>query len=93
MPPLTTQTIKSSHSVVTTLHTTPRNIFVAFSDGTVSIFDLEGRNERILQVSEKGGVWALDTWFEEGGEGEGPEEWIAAGGTDCLVGVWGVDSL
>ncbi|KAH7369978.1 WD40-repeat-containing domain protein [Rhexocercosporidium sp. MPI-PUGE-AT-0058] len=90
MPPLTTQAIKSSHAVVTTLHTTPRNILVAFDDGIVNIFDLEGKNERVLMASERGGVWAMDTWFEEGRE---EEEWLAVGGTDCLVGVWSLRRL
>ncbi|KAH9212971.1 WD40-repeat-containing domain protein [Leptodontidium sp. 2 PMI_412] len=73
MPPLSTQTINSTHAV--TLHTTPRNIFVALDDGT---------------GGERGGVCAVDTWFEEGRE---EEEWVAVGGTDCLVGVWWVGSL
>lgn len=87
---LSTQIIETSDSVVTALHTTPRNIFIALDDGTVRVFDAEGGNERLLRVSEKGAVWALDTWSEEGRE---EEEWIAVGGTDCLVGVWRVGNL
>lgn len=82
------QTINSTHTV--TLHTTPRNIFVALDDGTVRILDTEGKNERSLKGGERGGVCAVDTWFEEGRE---EEEWVAVGGTDCLVGVWWVGSL
>ncbi|KAK0101565.1 hypothetical protein ONS95_006731 [Cadophora gregata] len=88
--PLSTQVIQTSDSVVTALHTTLRNIFVALDDGTVRVFDINDGHERILQASQKGGVWALDTWFEEGRE---EEEWLAVGGTDCLVGIWLVGSL
>ncbi len=84
---LSTQSLNAGSAVVTDLHTTASNLFVALDDGTVRILDLDGGNERSLRASEVGGVWALDTG------GEGDEEWLAVGGTDRLVGVWRVRDL
>lgn len=84
--PLSSTVISSDRAVVTCMKATLRNVLLGLDNGTVSILDLDGKNERKLRAS-KMGVWCLDIWDD------GRDEFVAVGGVDSVVGIWNVGTL
>jgi hypothetical protein len=85
---LTTTHLDSAEaSVLTFMFVAKRHILLGLDNGSVSILDLEGKNERVLKASE-GGIWACDV-FEDDEE----EELMFVGGTDKMVGVFELETL
>lgn len=83
---LTSTIVKSQGGVVTCMKATANNVFVGLDTGIISIVGIDGKNERIVKAGERG-VWCLDFWEDEVGEGL-----LVVGGVDLLA-VWILETL
>lgn len=74
--------------VVTCMCISKRFIAVGFDDGLLCVFDQEGIYG-LRQETQEHAVWSVDIWEEEGGS----KDWLACGGVQGELRVWGLDNL